>query len=117
MKLVAGLGNPGKEYEHTRHNMGFDVIDELARRWAVNVWKTDMKAEIASVVRFGEKILLVKPLTYMNLSGDAVGAIANYYKIPAEDIYIICDDLDLPAGKNTDSKEGGLPAVIMESNP
>ena len=101
MKLVAGLGNPGKEYEHTRHNMGFDVIDELARRWSVNIWKTDMKAEIASVVRFGEKILLVKPLTYMNLSGDAVGAIANYYKIPAEDIYIICDDLDLP-----DSKEG-----------
>ena len=75
MKLVAGLGNPGKEYEHTRHNMGFDVIDELARRWAVNVWKTDMKAEIASVVRFGEKILLVKPLTYMNLSGDAVVSI------------------------------------------
>lgn len=55
MKLVAGLGNPGKEYEHTRHNMGFDVIDELARRWSVNIWKTDMKAEIASVVRFGEK--------------------------------------------------------------
>ena len=54
MKLVAGLGNPGKEYEHTRHNMGFDVIDELARRWSVNIWKTDMKAEIASVVRFGE---------------------------------------------------------------
>ena len=106
MKLVAGLGNPGKEYEHTRHNMGFDVIDELARRWAVNVWKTDMKAEIASVVRFGEKILLVKPLTYMNLSGDAVGAIANYYKIPAEDIYIICDDLDLPAGKTRIRKKG-----------
>ena len=106
MKLVAGLGNPGKEYEHTRHNMGFDVIDELARRWAVNVWKTDMKAEIASVVRFGEKILLVKPLTYMNLSGDAVGAIANYYKIPAEDIYIICDDLDLPVGKTGIRKKG-----------
>ena len=106
MKLVAGLGNPGKEYEHTRHNMGFDVIDELARRWSVNVWKTDMKAEIASVVRFGEKILLVKPLTYMNLSGDAVGAIANYYKIPAEDIYIICDDLDLPAGKTRIRKKG-----------
>lgn len=106
MKLVAGLGNPGKEYEHTRHNMGFDVIDELARRWAVNVWKTDMKAEIASVVRFGEKILLVKPLTYMNLSGDAVGAIANYYKIPAEDIYIICDGFGFAGGKNTDSKEG-----------
>lgn len=106
MKLVAGLGNPGKEYEHTRHNMGFDVIDELARRWSVNIWKTDMKAEIASVVRFGEKILLVKPLTYMNLSGDAVGAIANYYKIPAGDIYIICDDLDLPAGKTRIRKKG-----------
>ena len=70
MKLVAGLGNPGKEYEHTRHNMGFDVIDELARRWAVNVWKTDMN------------------------------------KIPAEDIYIICDDLDLPAGKTRIRKKG-----------
>ena len=106
MKLVAGLGNPGKEYEHTRHNMGFDVIDELARRWSVNVWKTDMQAEIASAVKFGEKILLVKPLTYMNLSGDAVGAIANYYKIPAEDIYIVCDDLDLPAGKIRIRKKG-----------
>ena len=108
MKLVAGLGNPGKEYEHTRHNMGFDVIDELARRWSVNIWKTDMKAEIASVVRFGEKILLVKPLTYMNLSGDAVGAIANYYKIPA--MIWICR-----RGKHGFEKRG-LPAVIMVSN-
>lgn len=116
MKLVAGLGNPGKEYEHTRHNMGFDVIDELARRWSVNIWKTDMKAEIASVVRFGEKILLVKPLTYMNLSGDAVGAIANYYKIPAEDIYIICDDWICRRGKHGFERRG-LPAVIMASNP
>ena len=99
MKLVAGLGNPGKEYEHTRHNMGFDVIDELARRWAVNVWKTDMKAEIASVVRFGEKILLVKPLTYMNDSGNAVASISAYYQIEPDHIVVIHDDMDLEFGR------------------
>ena len=99
MKLVAGLGNPGKEYEHTRHNMGFDVIDELARRWSVNVWKTDMKAEIASVVRFGEKILLVKPLTYMNDSGNAVASISAYYQIEPDHIVVIHDDMDLEFGR------------------
>ena len=99
MKLVAGLGNPGKEYEHTRHNMGFDVIDELARRWSVNIWKTDMKAEIASVVRFGEKILLVKPLTYMNDSGNAVASISAYYQIEPDHIVVIHDDMDLEFGR------------------
>lgn len=116
MKLVAGLGNPGKEYEHTRHNMGFDVIDELARRWSVNVWKTDMKAEIASVVRFGEKILLVKPLTYMNLSGDAVGAIANYYKI-LQKIFISSAMIWICRRGKHGFERRGLPAVIMASNP
>ncbi len=106
MKLIAGLGNPGGEYEHTRHNMGFDVIDELARRWSVSDWKKDMQAEIASVTKYGQKILLVKPLTYMNLSGDAVSAIAAYYKIDISDIYIICDDLDLPPGKIRIRKKG-----------
>ena len=71
MKIIAGLGNPGKEYEHTRHNMGFDVIDELARRWHVTLWKEDMKAEIGQTLVNGEKVLLVKPLTYMNNSGEA----------------------------------------------
>ena len=106
MKLIAGLGNPGEKYEHTRHNMGFDVIDELARRWSMQNWKTEMQAEIASGVKFGEKIWLVKPLTYMNLSGDAVSAIARYYKIDTDDIYIICDDLDLPPGKTRIRKKG-----------
>ena len=103
MKLVAGLGNPGKEYEHTRHNMGFDVIDELARRWSVNIWKTDMKAEIASVVRFGEKILLVKPLTYMNLSG--------------QKIFISSAMIWICRREKHGFERRGLPAVIMESNP
>lgn len=106
MKLIAGLGNPGEKYEHTRHNMGFDVIDELAHRWSMQNWKTEMQAEIASGVKFGEKIWLAKPLTYMNLSGDAVSAIARYYKIDTDDIYIICDDLDLPPGKTRIRKKG-----------
>ena len=106
MKIIAGLGNPGKEYEHTRHNMGFDVIDELARRWHVTLWKEDMKAEIGQTLVNGEKGLLVKPLTYMNNSGEAVGAIARYYKVDLDDIYIICDDLDLPPGKTRIRKKG-----------
>ncbi len=106
MKLIVGLGNPGAEYAHTRHNMGFDVIDELASRWGVSLWKEDMKAKIASCTREGEKILLVKPLTYMNNSGESVGAIARYYKIEPEDIYVVCDDLDLPPGKTRIRKKG-----------
>lgn len=115
MKILAGLGNPGKEYEHTRHNMGFDVIDILAKRWNVSAWKETMKAETAAVVVNGEKVLLVKPLTYMNNSGEAVGAIANYYKVGLDDIYIICDDLDLPPGKSKNSQKGPQEA-ITESN-
>ena len=108
--LIAGLGNPGKKYEDTRHNMGFMAADVLAERWTVNfadhkglamLGKSVMNLDGRTV-----KFFLAKPLTYMNLSGDAVGAIANYYKIPAEDIYIICDDLDLPAGKTRIRKKG-----------
>ena len=106
MKIIAGLGNPGAEYEHTRHNMGFDVVDELARRWGVTLWKESMNAQIAALVRGGEKVLLVKPLTYMNNSGEAVGAIARYYKTGPEDIFIICDDLDLPPGKTRIRQKG-----------
>ncbi len=106
MKIIAGLGNPGKEYEHSRHNMGFDVIDILADRYKVSVWKSDMKSEIATIIAGGEKVLLVKPQTYMNLSGEAVGAIAKYYKVDLDDIYIVCDDLDLPPGKTRIRKKG-----------
>ena len=106
MKIIAGLGNPGKEYEHSRHNMGFDVIDILADRFKVSLWKSDMKSEIATVIVGGEKVLLVKPQTYMNLSGEAVGVISKYYKVDLDDIYIVCDDLDLPPGKTRIRKKG-----------
>ena len=114
MKIIAGLGNPDKKYEKTRHNIGFDTVDALAekynisitRRWHVTLWKEDMKAEIGQTLVNGEKVLLVKPLTYMNNSGEAVGAIARYYKVDLDDIYIICDDLDLPPGKTRIRKKG-----------
>lgn len=106
MKLIVGLGNPGAEYAHTRHNMGFDVVDELASRWGVSVWREMARAQVATVMQNGEKVFLVKPLTYMNNSGEAVGELARYYKVAPEDIYVICDDLDLPPGKTRIRKKG-----------
>ena len=118
MKIIAGLGNPGKEYEHTRHNMGFDVIDILADRWKVASWKKDMKADIATVIVGGEKVLLVKPLTYMNASGIAIEAAAHFYKIPPERVLVLFDDISLPVGKLRIRKNGsagghnGLKSII-----
>ena len=80
MKLIVGLGNIGKEYEATRHNIGFMVLDELARRWGVNTWKNDRNA-LCGEYRIPEKVLLLKPTTYMNLSGVAVGAYANFFNV------------------------------------
>ena len=98
MKLIVGLGNIGKEYEGTRHNIGFMVADELAKRWGITTWKNERSAMCAEH-RIPEKIFLIKPTTYMNLSGEAVGAFANFYNIDPEDIAVIQDDLDLPCGK------------------
>lgn len=98
MKLIVGLGNIGKEYEGTRHNIGFMVADELAKRWGITIWKNERSAMCAEY-RIPEKVFLIKPTTYMNLSGEAVGAFANFYNIGPEDIAVIQDDLDLPCGK------------------
>lgn len=98
MKLIVGLGNIGKEYEGTRHNIGFMVADELAKRWGFTTWKNERSAMCAEY-RIPEKVFLIKPTTYMNLSGEAVGAFANFYNIDPEDIAVIQDDLDLPCGK------------------
>lgn len=98
MKLIVGLGNIGKEYENTRHNIGFMVVDEIARRKGISFGKEDRSATCAEF-RDGEKILLIKPTTYMNLSGFAVSAYANFYHIDPEDIAVIQDDMDMPVGQ------------------
>ena len=98
MKLVVGLGNIGKEYVGTRHNIGFMVVDEVARRWGESNWK---KANNAVYIErnLPEKIFVIKPTTYMNLSGRAVAEFANFYNIAPCDVLVIQDDLDLPCGQ------------------
>lgn len=95
MKMIVGLGNPGKEYENTRHNMGFIIIDNFAKSLGVSIDKNKFNALYNCVFVDGEKVLLVKPLSYMNLSGEVVQSFANYYDIDFSDILVISDDLDL----------------------
>ena len=98
MKLVVGLGNPGREYRETRHNVGFKVVDEIARRHALTFAMAPSQVPDAFVVKkFGaQPLLLAKPLTFMNRSGDAVSALSRYYGIEPADLLIVYDDIDLP---------------------
>lgn len=98
MKIVVGLGNPGREYSATRHNVGFIAVDVLAGRWGADGWRDRFDALVAEY-RGAETVLLVKPQTYMNLSGRAVAALKNWYKLSPADIIVVYDDVDLPAGK------------------
>ncbi|GCE03636.1 peptidyl-tRNA hydrolase [Dictyobacter aurantiacus] len=97
MKLIIGLGNPGSQYEKTRHNVGFHVVDLLAHTYAFR-WERRGRAVIASGTIGHEKVVLVKPTTYMNNSGEAVGELVRWFKIAPEDILVIYDELDLPIG-------------------
>ena len=97
--LLVGLGNPGSRYESTRHNMGFLALDKLAEQQGFRFSKLRFKAWTATAVLGGEKVLAMKPQTYMNLSGEAVGEAARFYKIPPERVLVISDDVALPAGK------------------
>lgn len=101
MKLVAGLGNPGPRYAQSRHNIGFAVVDELARRWAAELSRYDRHFEglVGEAAAAGQTVLLLKPATYMNESGRSVAAVWRYYKLAAEDILVVHDDLDLPVGQ------------------
>ena len=96
MKLIVGLGNPGKEYDKTKHNVGFWVIDQLAKEYNIDVTKFKHKALIGDGMIAGKKVLLVKPQTYMNLSGESIQEILKFYKIPIEQFYVIYDDTSLP---------------------
>lgn len=103
MKLIVGLGNPGKRYQKTRHNVGFLVLDTLHEQlseYGISPWELSKKfnGEIAGCTRSGEKILLLKPMTFMNASGQAVQLVAHYYHISPTDIVIVHDDKDLPLG-------------------
>jgi peptidyl-tRNA hydrolase, PTH1 family len=105
--LIVGLGNPGKEYADTRHNVGFRVVDELARRYGLTFGKKERKAIIATGVIDGKKVILAKPQTFMNLSGEAVRALVDFYKIEPANILVISDDIDIPLGTVRMRKSGG----------
>ena len=96
--LIVGLGNPGREYRNTRHNMGFLAIDTLAQKWGFKNLKVQSKAIITSGIVSGQKVFLAKPQTYMNLSGQAVSGLINFYKISLDHLLVINDDIDLPFG-------------------
>ena len=100
MKIIAGLGNPTKEYEGTRHNIGFSVIDKLADKYNISMNEKKHKAICGKGMIEGEKVIILKPQTYMNLSGESVVDAVNFYKVdPEEDVIIIYDDIDLDVGK------------------
>lgn len=128
MKIIVGLGNPGKEYEGTRHNVGFDFIDEMAKHPRLNesgeelsfVNNKKFSSVIAESVVAGEKYILVKPQTFMNLSGKSLRLILDFYKLDSDDMIIVSDDLDLPLGMARTRLSGssgghkGLESIIAE---
>lgn len=101
MYLIVGLGNPEKKYDNTRHNIGFRFIDLFLEKHGIPLtnYKSKFKSHIYDLEFNKERVILIKPQTYMNLSGEAVRLVANFYKIPTENILIICDDLSLPLAK------------------
>ena len=114
MYLIAGLGNPGKQYERTRHNMGFDTVDELVDRHRIPGSGIQHKAMYGKGMIAGEKVILAKPLTYMNLSGDSVREFINYYKIdPETELIVIYDDIDWSRDRYASGKKAA-PEGIME---
>lgn len=106
MYIIVGLGNPGSKYEKTRHNVGFEVIDLLAKEYSIDVSKIKHKAMIGEGRVGTEKVILVKPITYMNLSGESVSEICNYYNIDLENLVVVYDDIDLDVGKIRIRKKG-----------
>ncbi len=99
MKLIVGLGNPGKAYAHNRHNIGFRCINHLARLHSIQAKKHQCQSQTGSGKIGGVKVLLAKPKTFVNLSGEAVGQLIRKYSMAVDDLIVICDDLDLPLGK------------------
>lgn len=122
MYLIVGLGNPEEEYEHTRHNMGFDTINKLAKDYDIQINKCKFKGLYGTGVIEGEKVILLKPQTYMNLSGESIIEAVNFYKIPKENIIVIYDDMDIVPGTIKIRKKGGagshngMKSVVLNLN-
>lgn len=120
MKIIAGLGNPGKEYENTKHNVGFLTIDILAEKYGIKVNKIKFKGLVGEGMIGTEKVMLVKPQTYMNLSGQCIREIVAFYKLDMEDLVVIYDDIDLPMGNLRIRKKGsagthnGMRSIIYD---
>ena len=120
MYIIVGLGNPGSKYENTRHTMGFKAIDAMASEFGIDVNRAKFKGLIGEGRIGSEKVILLKPQTYMNLSGQSVREIMNFYKIPEENLIVIYDDFDLPIGSIRVRKSGGpgthngMKSVIQE---
>lgn len=121
-KMIIGLGNPGKSYANTRHNVGFVVIDELSRRLNIPVTTSRFKGYYGETVINGKKVILLKPQTYMNLSGESVRELLDWYKADPSEILIIYDDLDLPVGqlrlrlKGSAGGHNGVKSIILHTN-
>jgi peptidyl-tRNA hydrolase, PTH1 family len=99
MRLVVGLGNPGPEYQDNRHNLGFKVLDELLARARGNTPRAKFGAELCEVTIAGERVVLCKPMEYMNVSGQSVARVAGFWKVPVADLVVVHDELDLPFGR------------------
>ena len=116
--LVAGLGNPEPRYDGTRHNAGFEALDELAKRWNISINRSKFQGLYGAGTVDGRKVVLLKPLTYMNLSGDSIAAAASFFKIPPQRVLVLCDDIAQAPGKIRIRRQGsagghnGLKSII-----
>ena len=122
MYLIVGLGNPENEYTHTRHNMGFDTINQIAKNNNIQITKNKFKGLCESTIIQNQKVILLKPQTYMNLSGESVKEVAEFYNLKPEEIIVIYDDIDIEKGKIKLRKKGGpgshngMKSVVQELN-
>lgn len=122
MYLIVGLGNPEKEYAHTRHNMGFDTINEIAKKNNIEITKNKFKGLYETAIIQGQKVILLKPQTYMNSSGESIKEVVDFYNIKPEEIIVIYDDIDIEKGiikirkKGSSGSHNGMKSVIQELN-
>ena len=120
MKAIIGLGNPGRDYKWTRHNVGYEVIDKLAYDNNIDMNREKFKAVVGEGHIGFEKVIFIEPITYMNLSGESVREFVNFYKLEPEDIIVLCDDINLPVGsirirtKGSDGGQKGLRSIIQQ---